>query len=58
MLLVYEGAVYLTDRKFAFYLVSGYESLVPLFATNGPTLLDGEMVRHADGRSTYFNFMV
>jgi hypothetical protein len=43
-----DHGIFLIDRKFDFYLVHGYDSLLSLFSTKGVTILDGEMVRHAE----------
>jgi len=45
MILPLQG-VYIIDRRFDFYTVPGFDSLLSIFATNGITLLDGEMITH------------
>lgn len=46
MMIINSEGVFLTDRKFEFYRVEGYESLPPVLGMEGPTVLDGEMVNH------------
>ncbi len=46
MMLVNSSGVYLFDRLFDFYLVSGCDVLTTLLASNEVTVLDGELVRH------------
>jgi len=38
--------VFFIDRKFDFYRVEGFDSLMTLYASSGITILDGEMVTH------------
>jgi hypothetical protein len=54
MLIQQPGGVYLIDRKFDFFFVHGYDSLLSLFATKGITLFDGEMVRHITTEKPYY----
>ena len=51
---VYSG-IYFVDRKFSFYRVKGMDFLIQLYAVDGVTLLDGEMVHHI---GTHFAFFV
>jgi mRNA guanylyltransferase len=44
MMLIVPGGVYLVDRSFIFYSISGFEQLIPEFTNGGPTILDGELV--------------
>jgi hypothetical protein len=45
-MLINSNGTFLTTRKFDFYSVEGYECLQDIYATEGITLLDGEMVKH------------
>ncbi|KAL6070719.1 HAT C-terminal dimerization domain [Balamuthia mandrillaris] len=54
MLLINETGVYLTSRSFDFMKVEGYDQLIPLMASNGPTLLDGEMVHHHSSKRLFY----
>jgi len=38
--------IYFIDRKFSFYRIKGMDFLIQLYAPDGATLLDGEMVSH------------
>jgi len=46
--------VFLIDRRFDFYRVDGFDSLMTCFATNGITLLDGEMVTHLPSKKQMY----
>eukprot|EP00005_Dracoamoeba_jomungandri_P005739 CAMPEP_0174252908 /NCGR_PEP_ID=MMETSP0439-20130205/2274_1 /TAXON_ID=0 /ORGANISM="Stereomyxa ramosa, Strain Chinc5" /LENGTH=788 /DNA_ID=CAMNT_0015333607 /DNA_START=26 /DNA_END=2392 /DNA_ORIENTATION=- len=53
-LLVDDCGVFLIDRKFDFYLVQKYDQLKELYAKNGVTLIDGEMVHHKHTKRLMF----
>eukprot|EP01102_Stenamoeba_stenopodia_P019955 TRINITY_DN7637_c0_g1_i1.p1 TRINITY_DN7637_c0_g1~~TRINITY_DN7637_c0_g1_i1.p1 ORF type:complete len:686 (+),score=120.98 TRINITY_DN7637_c0_g1_i1:243-2300(+) len=44
--------VYFIDRKFSFYRIKGMDFLIQIYAPDGVTLLDGEMVNHIDDEET------
>ncbi len=53
MILPIQG-VFLIDRKFDFYRVEGFDSLMNCFATSAITLLDGEMVTHIPSKKQMY----
>lgn len=54
MMMITGECPYLIDRKFDFYVLQGFPLLVELFGQTGVTLLDGEMVRHAQTKQAMF----
>eukprot|EP01105_Mastigella_eilhardi_P020227 TRINITY_DN479_c0_g2_i1.p1 TRINITY_DN479_c0_g2~~TRINITY_DN479_c0_g2_i1.p1 ORF type:complete len:591 (-),score=154.51 TRINITY_DN479_c0_g2_i1:57-1829(-) len=48
LMLIIKSGAYLVSRKMEFFYLQDSESFVSLYATEGPTLLDGELVRNVD----------
>jgi len=46
--------VHMIDRKFDFYRLEGFDSLITVFASKGLTLLDGEMVTHIPSKKQMY----
>lgn len=54
LLFITAEGVYLVNRQFNFHFVHNSESLVRIFGQEGPTLTDGEIVRHMTSDSPMY----
>jgi len=54
MLMIDPTGVHMIDRKFDFYRLEGFDSLITVFASKGLTLLDGEMVTHIPSKKQMY----